>query len=165
MGGRGHTRAPQPLPGLQELLQQCLRQGNALAGGSLLLQPLSPSSQEPWLTPLQDVSPGCVSQSEGHVPPGVGSCYNHCKSHVAESNTGMTCLLIPKQGLPCSLRAPCLVIQTLAQAATGLQRRGWPLASQRLAGRELLPTPPSATQDLALQGDTSWTPPPSATMS
>ncbi|KAM9650041.1 LOW QUALITY PROTEIN: uncharacterized protein ACIBXB_012021 [Morphnus guianensis] len=28
---------------------------------------------------MEDVSPGCLSQIERHVPPGVGSCYNRCK--------------------------------------------------------------------------------------
>lgn len=99
---RGHPGAPQPLYGLQELLQRCLRHRDASAGGSLLLQPLSPGSPRGRSSPDRRMpTPAVPPSTRGtchHVcQAGVGSCHNHCNSCVAKSNTGTTCLLIPKQ--------------------------------------------------------------------
>lgn len=67
--GRGHTRALQPLPGLQELLQQCLRQGNALAGGFT-----PPAATEPQLS-RGPGSPHCRMSAQAASPRARGTCH------------------------------------------------------------------------------------------
>lgn len=62
--GRGHSRAWQPLSGLQELFQWCLRQGAASARGSLHC-----SCQAPASLSSPDINQGCAYWSEWHMPP------------------------------------------------------------------------------------------------
>lgn len=64
ISGKRTHRVQQPLSGLQELFQWCLRQGAASARGSLHC-----SCQAPTSLSSPDINQGCAYRSEGHVPP------------------------------------------------------------------------------------------------